>query len=55
MDSATDADALRDLLARAAPPGRVAEKLALAEFIQGGHFSLHLRRKRRLNRQRRDD
>lgn len=42
------------LLARSAPRGRTAEQLALAEFIRGGQFALHLRRMRRLYRQRRD-
>ncbi|MHA4869083.1 MocR-like pyridoxine biosynthesis transcription factor PdxR [Duganella sp. PWIR1] len=36
------------------PRGRVAEQLALAEFLQSGQFLLHLRRMRRLYRQRRD-
>ncbi|MET3133941.1 GntR family transcriptional regulator/MocR family aminotransferase [Oxalobacteraceae bacterium GrIS 1.11] len=34
--------------------GRVAEQLALAEFLRSGQFALHLRRMRRLYRQRRD-
>lgn len=34
--------------------GRVAEQLALAEFLRSGRFALHLRRMRRLYRQRRD-
>ncbi|WP_114972867.1 PLP-dependent aminotransferase family protein [Rhodoferax ferrireducens] len=45
---------LAALLARSAPRGRTADQLALAEFMQRGHFSLHLRRMRRLYRQRRD-
>jgi GntR family transcriptional regulator/MocR family aminotransferase len=45
---------LRALLAAAAPQGRTAEQRALAEFLRGGHFALHLRRMRRLYRQRRD-
>jgi GntR family transcriptional regulator/MocR family aminotransferase len=45
---------LRLLLIRSAPRGRVAEQLALAEFMHSGQFSLHLRRMRRLYRQRRD-
>ena len=48
------APALSNLLARAAPRGRIAEQLALAEFIRSGQFSMHLRRMRRLYRQRRD-
>ena len=48
------APALSEMLARAAPRGRTAEQLALAEFITSGQFSLHLRRMRRLYRQRRD-
>jgi GntR family transcriptional regulator/MocR family aminotransferase len=32
----------------------MAEQRALAEFLRGGHFALHLRRMRRLYRQRRD-
>jgi GntR family transcriptional regulator/MocR family aminotransferase len=42
------------LLAGSAPRGRTAEQRALAEFLRGGHFALHLRRMRRLYRQRRD-
>ncbi|MDE2201145.1 MAG: PLP-dependent aminotransferase family protein [Burkholderiaceae bacterium] len=34
--------------------GRVAEQLALAEFIEAGHFTRHLRRMRRLYGERRD-
>ena len=40
--------------AQSASRGRVAEQLALAEFLRGGQFALHLRRMRRLYRQRRD-
>lgn len=47
-------DPLSALLARTAPRGRAADQLALAEFMQSGQFSLHLRRMRRLYRQRRD-
>jgi GntR family transcriptional regulator/MocR family aminotransferase len=47
-------DPLRRVLARSAPCGRTAEQLALAEFIRSGQFGLHLRRMRRLYRQRRD-
>ncbi|WP_317201883.1 PLP-dependent aminotransferase family protein, partial [Janthinobacterium sp.] len=42
------------LLERTAARGRVAEQLALAEFLRSGQFALHLRRMRRLYRQRRD-
>lgn len=48
------ADPLGALLAGSAPQGRIAEQRALAEFLRGGHFALHLRRMRRLYRQRRD-
>jgi GntR family transcriptional regulator/MocR family aminotransferase len=42
------------LLARANPRGRSADQLALAEFLHSGQFALHLRRMRRLYKQRRD-
>ncbi len=42
------------LLARTTPRGRTADQLALADFMRSGQFSLHLRRMRRLYRQRRD-
>lgn len=42
------------LLAKSSLRGRSADQLCLAEFIRGGHFGLHLRRMRRLYRQRRD-
>ena len=45
---------LEAMLARSAPRGRTADQLALAEFMRSGQFSLHLRRMRRLYRQRRD-
>jgi GntR family transcriptional regulator/MocR family aminotransferase len=45
---------LHQWLARSAPRGRAAEQLALAEFLREGHFGLHLRRMRRLYRERRD-
>lgn len=48
------APSLAEMLARVAPRGRTADQLALAEFIVSGQFSLHLRRMRRLYRQRRD-
>ncbi|MTV39479.1 MocR-like pyridoxine biosynthesis transcription factor PdxR [Duganella radicis] len=40
--------------AQSSARGRVAEQLALAEFLRSGHFLRHLRRMRRLYRQRRD-
>ena len=45
---------LRAVLARMAPHGRVADQLALADFLRSGQFGLHLRRMRRLYRGRRD-
>ncbi|MES2015403.1 MAG: PLP-dependent aminotransferase family protein [Pseudomonadota bacterium] len=45
---------LRVLLARSVHCGRTAEQLALAQFLRDGQFALHLRRMRRLYRQRRD-
>lgn len=45
---------LRAFLARSAHCGRAAEQLALAQFLRDGQFALHLRRMRRLYRQRRD-
>jgi GntR family transcriptional regulator / MocR family aminotransferase len=42
------------LRAQSAAAGRAAEQLALAEFITSGQFLLHLRRMRRLYRERRD-
>jgi GntR family transcriptional regulator / MocR family aminotransferase len=42
------------MLARTTPRGRAADQMARAEFMQSGQFSLHLRRMRRLYRQRRD-
>lgn len=48
------AEPLRALLARSTPCGRSAEQLALANFVRDGQFALHLRRMRRLYRQRRD-
>ncbi len=45
---------LRAVLARMAPHGRVADQLALADFLRGGQFGVHLRRMRRLYRGRRD-
>jgi GntR family transcriptional regulator/MocR family aminotransferase len=40
--------------AQSSAAGRVAEQLALAGFLRSGEFALHLRRMRRLYRQRRD-
>lgn len=48
------ADPLRAYLARSAHSGRTPEQLALAQFLRDGQFALHLRRMRRLYRQRRD-
>ncbi|MBC7456308.1 MAG: hypothetical protein H7335_21920 [Massilia sp.] len=48
------AEPLRAWLTRSAHGGRSAEQLALAQFLRGGQFALHLRRMRRLYRQRRD-
>ncbi|PXX41561.1 PLP-dependent aminotransferase family protein [Undibacterium pigrum] len=46
--------ALSHFLAHAAPRGRAADQLALAEFISSGQFATHLRRMRRFYKQRRD-
>jgi GntR family transcriptional regulator/MocR family aminotransferase len=45
---------LRTLLAVPAPRGRTVEQRALAEFLRSGQFAMHLRRMRRLYRERRD-
>jgi len=45
---------LRRWMRCAQPRGRAAEQLALADFLRDGLFGLHLRRMRRLYRQRRD-
>jgi GntR family transcriptional regulator/MocR family aminotransferase len=45
---------LADLCALSSLRGRCAEQLALAEFIGSGQFARHVRRMRRLYRQRRD-
>ncbi|HEU4374645.1 MAG TPA: PLP-dependent aminotransferase family protein [Telluria sp.] len=45
---------LRSVMARLAPHGRVADQLALADFLRSGQFGVHLRRMRRLYRSRRD-
>ena len=42
------------LLSQSSPRGRSADQLALAEFLRTGQFAMHLRRMRRLYRQRRD-
>ena len=48
------AEPLARMRAQSSARGRVAEQLALAEFLRSGQFALHLRRMRRLYRQRRD-
>ncbi|TWI60510.1 GntR family transcriptional regulator/MocR family aminotransferase [Pseudoduganella lurida] len=48
------APALAVMRAQSASSGRPAEQLALAAFLRSGQFALHLRRMRRLYRQRRD-
>jgi GntR family transcriptional regulator/MocR family aminotransferase len=45
---------LAGMRAQSSAAGRAAEQLALAEFLRSGEFALHLRRMRRLYRQRRD-
>lgn len=45
---------LARLVAQALPRGRAADQLALAAFLRSGQFATHLRRMRRLYRQRRD-
>jgi GntR family transcriptional regulator/MocR family aminotransferase len=45
---------LAAMRAQSSAAGRAAEQLALAEFLRSGEFALHLRRMRRLYRQRRD-
>jgi GntR family transcriptional regulator/MocR family aminotransferase len=47
-------DAFAQMRAQSSARGRVAEQMALAEFLRSGQFALHLRRMRRLYRQRRD-
>ncbi|PTB20083.1 PLP-dependent aminotransferase family protein [Trinickia symbiotica] len=47
------APVLRHTASRLMLRGRVAEQLALAEFIEAGHFTRHLRRMRRLYAERR--
>ncbi|AVR07981.1 MocR-like pyridoxine biosynthesis transcription factor PdxR [Burkholderia thailandensis] len=44
---------LRRTIGALAPRGRLAEQLALADFIEAGHFTRHLRRMRRLYDERR--
>nr|WP_315188161.1 PLP-dependent aminotransferase family protein [uncultured Albidiferax sp.] len=46
--------ALEPVLAASVPQGRAADQLALAAFLRSGQFATHLRRMRRLYRQRRD-
>lgn len=48
------AEPVRAMLSRSSHSGRTAEQLALAQFLRDGQFALHLRRMRRLYRQRRD-
>jgi GntR family transcriptional regulator/MocR family aminotransferase len=48
------APALATMRAHSFAGGRAAEQLALAHFLRSGEFALHLRRMRRLYRQRRD-
>jgi GntR family transcriptional regulator/MocR family aminotransferase len=48
------AEPFAHMRAQSASRGRVAEQLALAEFLRSGQFLVHLRRMRRLYRQRRD-
>ncbi|WP_036172434.1 PLP-dependent aminotransferase family protein [Massilia sp. 9096] len=45
---------LASMRAQSSAAGRTAEQLALAEFLRSGEFARHLRRMRRLYRQRRD-
>ncbi|MET3139657.1 GntR family transcriptional regulator/MocR family aminotransferase [Undibacterium sp. GrIS 1.2] len=47
-------ETLTQLLEQSIPRGRVADQLALAEFLLSGQFAMHLRRMRRLYRQRRN-
>jgi GntR family transcriptional regulator/MocR family aminotransferase len=48
------APAFAAMRAQSYTSGRAAEQLALAEFLRSGQFALHVRRMRRLYRQRRD-
>lgn len=48
------AEDFAQMRAQSSARGRPAEQLALAEFLRSGQFALHLRRMRRLYRQRRD-
>jgi GntR family transcriptional regulator/MocR family aminotransferase len=48
------AQPLATMCRQATSRGRAADQLALAEFLQSGQFALHLRRMRRLYRERRD-
>lgn len=47
-------ETLTQLVEQSVPRGRIADQLALAEFLRSGQFAMHLRRMRRLYRQRRD-
>jgi len=46
--------AINDLVSQSVSRGRTADQLALADFLSSGQFARHLRRMRRLYRQRRD-
>ncbi|MYM36959.1 aminotransferase class I/II-fold pyridoxal phosphate-dependent enzyme [Duganella sp. FT94W] len=48
------AEAFAQMRRQSSARGRPAEQMALAEFLRSGQFALHLRRMRRLYRQRRD-
>ncbi|MDB5959542.1 MAG: PLP-dependent aminotransferase family protein, partial [Massilia sp.] len=48
------AAAFAQMRAQSSARGRVAEQMALADFLRSGQFARHLRRMRRLYRQRRD-
>ncbi|MES2148651.1 MAG: PLP-dependent aminotransferase family protein [Pseudomonadota bacterium] len=45
---------LRSVLSRMSTHGRTADQIALAAFLRGGQFGVHLRRMRRVYRSRRD-
>ncbi len=47
-------DPMHQLLSQSTARGRTADQLALAEFLSSGQFATHLRRMRRLYRERRD-
>ncbi|MFZ6686787.1 PLP-dependent aminotransferase family protein [Undibacterium sp. SXout11W] len=46
--------AINDLVSQSVSRGRTTDQLALADFLSSGQFATHLRRMRRLYRQRRD-